>query len=99
MAAPIGYGLWLWFKSSPMAQGAAALGAVLAAFWAFMTLRDRRIRRQAKAEAKREVIEQIEEQTDEAVQRVEDERARVRDLNDAERMRLARESPYNRRRM
>ena len=50
MAAPFGMGAWLWFKSNPLAQGiAAALGAV-AVFWSWMTLRDRRLRREIEQE-------------------------------------------------
>jgi len=99
MAAPIGYGIWLWWKSSPIAQGATAALGALSVFWAWMTLRDRRIRSEAKREARREVIEQIEEKTNEAVQRVEDERARVRDLNDEQLRKLLAKDPNNRGRL
>lgn len=99
MAAPFGFAAWMWLKNSPVAQGVAmALGA-LGAFWAFMTLRDRRIRSQAKREARQEVIEQIKEQTDEAIQRVEDERDRVRSLNDEQLRKLAAKDPNNRGRL
>lgn len=93
------YPLFQWFQSNPVARWVAGIGAGLAAFWAFMTLRDRRIRRQAKAEGKREVIEQIQEKTDEAIQRVEDDRARVRSLNDEQLRKLLAKDPNNRGRL
>lgn len=93
------YGIFNWFAANPVARWVAGIAAGLAAFWAFMTLRDRRIRKEAKEEGKQEVIQEITEQTNEAVERVEDERERVADLNDAERLRLAAKSPNNRGRM
>lgn len=96
MAAPLGFGLWMWFRNSPMAQGAAALGAVLAAFWAFMTLRDRRIRRQAKAEGKREVIERIEIKETELKEAANEAENRItRDLNERSLRDVAARSPEN----
>ena len=84
-----------WFAANPAAQWAAGIGAGLVTFWGWISLRDRR----RDKETKRKVLDKIEEKTDEAVQRVEDERERVSDLNDAERLRLAARSPNNRGRL
>jgi lipopolysaccharide export LptBFGC system permease protein LptF len=99
MGAPIGYQLWLWFKSNPWAQAAAVIGAAYVTFRIWLASKVKRERREAAEEAREEVIEQIEEQTDEAIQRVEDDRAAVADLNAAELRRLAASSPNNRGRL
>lgn len=96
--------MWLfpvfrWFQANPLAQWIAGIGAALAAFWAWISLRDRRIRREARKEAKREVVEEIQEQTDETLQRIEDDRAAVRDLNEQQLRQLAEDSPNNRGRL
>jgi len=93
------YPIFTWLQSNPAARWAAGIGGALALFWGWMTLRDRRIRSQAKQEARREVIEQIQEKTDEAVKRVEDDRARVRDLNDEQLRKLLAKDRNNRGRL
>lgn len=97
MAAPIGYGLWLWFRNSPMAQGAALLGAALAAFWAFMTLRDRRRDKRAKAEGQREVIERIETKEAQLKEAANEAENRITEQLNADSLRnVAARSPENR---
>lgn len=96
MAAPFGFAAWMWLKNSPVAQGVAmALGA-LGAFWAFMTLRDRRIRSQAKREAQREVIERIETKEAELKDKANEAENRItRDLNTRSLRDVAARSPQN----
>jgi hypothetical protein len=60
MAAPIGYGIWLWFKSNPAAQWAAGIGAGLLLFFSWLGLRDRRIRREERLKQRAENMRQKE---------------------------------------
>jgi len=96
---PVGYSIWLWFRSNPAAQAVAGVVAVYVAFRLWLARKIRREREDAAKEAVEQVTEQIQEKTDEAIQRVEDERQRVADLNDSERLRLAAGSPHNRGRL
>ena len=73
------YGVFDWFSRNPAAQWAAGIGAALAAFWGWMTLRDRRIKKEARKEGRQQVIEEVKEQTDE---RVEDAREAARSTDD-----------------
>ena len=91
------YPLFQWFQSNPVARRVAGIGAALAAFWAFMTLRDRRIRRQAKAEGKREVIERIETKEAELKEAANEAENRITaDLNERSLRDVAARSPENR---
>jgi len=93
------YGVFDWFSRNPAAQWAAGIGAALAAFWGWMTLRDRRIQKEARKEGRQQVIEEVKEQTDE---RVEDAREAARstdDLNAAELRQLRARDPNNRSRL
>jgi hypothetical protein len=99
MIAPWGYSIWVWIKTNPLAQWLLGIGAAWIAFRIWLASKVKRERREAAEEAREEVIEQIEEQTDEAIQRVEDDRAAVADLNAAELRRLAASSPNNRGRL
>jgi TRAP-type C4-dicarboxylate transport system substrate-binding protein len=96
MAAPFGWSLWLWFKSNPLAQGvAAALGAV-GVFWGWMTLRDRRIRSEARKEGQREIIEIIETKEAELKEAANEAENRItRDLNERSLRDVAARSPEN----
>jgi hypothetical protein len=97
--APIGYSIWLWFQQRPWAQAVAGVVAVYVAFRLWLARKIRREREDAAEEAVQDVIKTIEKDTDDAIQRVEDERQRVADLNDSERLRLAAGSPHNRGRL
>jgi hypothetical protein len=99
MGAPFGYGLWVWFRSNPAAQAVAGVVAVYIAFRLWLARKIRREREDAAEEAIKDVIETIEKDTDDAIQRVEDERQRVADLDDSQRLRLAAGSPHNRGRL
>jgi hypothetical protein len=96
--------MWLWpifrwFQANPWAQWVAAGVAAYGAFRLWLAGKIRGERKEARKEGREEVIEQIQEKTNEAVQRVEDERRATASLNDAERLRLAAKSPNNRGRM
>lgn len=93
------YGVWLWFKANPAAQWVAAIVAAYVTFRLWLLAKIRRERKDAAEDATEEVIEQIEEQTDEAIQRVENERAFTRSLNEQQLLDLAAKSPNNRGRL
>lgn len=97
MAPPFAYGFWLWLKSNPIAQGVAmALGA-LSVFWAWMTLRDRRIRSEATKEARREVIEKIETKEAQLKEAANEAENRITEQLNADSLRnVAARSPENR---
>jgi membrane protein implicated in regulation of membrane protease activity len=88
-----------WFQTNPWAKWVAGIAAAFVAFRVWLWRKIKSERKDAKAEGKREVIEQIEEKTNEAVQRVEDDRARVRDLNDEQLRKLIAKDPNNRGRL
>lgn len=92
---PILWKLFDWIANNKTAQWVLGILTLAGLYKAYERLRDNRIRK----EVKEQVFEQIEEQTDEAIERVEQERERTADLNDAERLRLASESPHNRGRL
>ncbi len=96
---PIGYSFWLWLKANPWAQAVAFVVAVYIAFRLWLARKIRREREDAAEEAVEQVTEQIQEKTDEAIQRVEDDRAAVRDLNNEQLRKLAEASPHNRGRL
>lgn len=84
MAPPIGYKLWLWFQSNPIAQGIALAVAVFAGFRMWLGLRDRRVMREIedkiekKAEASaRSVSRKTKEKTDEVIRESEAARAGI----------------------
>lgn len=78
------YGVFDWFSRNPAAQWAAGIGAALAAFWGWITLRDRRRDREKEREIEleaerksRQVIEKAEERTNEVIQEAEEARADI----------------------
>jgi membrane protein implicated in regulation of membrane protease activity len=93
------YPVFRWFQANPWAKWVAGIAAAFVAFRVWLWRKIKSERKDAKAEGKREVIEQIEEKTNEAVQRVEDDRARVRDLNDEQLRKLLAKDPNNRGRL
>jgi len=97
--APIGYSIWLWFRSNPAAQAVAGVVAVYIAFRLWLARKIRREREGAAEEAVEQVIETIEKETENAVQRVEDDRDVVRLLNEQQLRDLAARSPHNRGRL
>ncbi len=97
--APIGYSIWLWFRSNPAAQAVAFVVALYIAFRLWLARKIRREREDAAEEAVEQVTEQIQEKTDEAIQRVEDDRAAVERLNSEQLRKLAEASPHNRGRL
>jgi hypothetical protein len=92
---PILWRLFDFVANNKTAQWIIGILTGVTLYKAYERLRDNRIRKEAEAK----VIEKIQEQTDDAIQRVEDERQRVADLNDSERLRLAAGSPHNRGRL
>ena len=96
---PFGWGLWTWFRSNPAAQWAAGIGAAYVTFRIWLASKVKRERREAAEDAREEVIEQIEKETDDAIQRVEDDRAAVERLNAEQLRKLAAASPNNRGRL
>jgi hypothetical protein len=96
---PFGYSIWLWLKANPAAQWALAIGGVWITFKLWLARKIRSERKDAAEDATEEVIEQIEKETDDAIQRVEDERAATRALNEQQLLDLAAKSPNNRGRL
>ena len=97
--APFGYSLWLWFRSNPAAQAVAAVSVLYVTFRIWLARKIGRVRKEAADEAREEVIEAIEKDTDDAIQRVEDDRAAVERLNADQLRKLAEASPHNRGRL
>ena len=97
--APFGYSFWLWLKANPAAQWALAIGGVWITFRLWLRAKIRSERKDAAEDATEEVIEQIEKETDDAIQRVEDDRAAVERLNAEQLRKLAASSPNNRGRL
>jgi flagellar biosynthesis/type III secretory pathway M-ring protein FliF/YscJ len=85
-----------WFAANPLAQWFAGIVAAYVTFRLWLGARLRRERKEARKEGREDVIDEIEEQTDEAIQRVEDERDAVRSLNEQQLRDLAAKSPHNR---
>lgn len=96
---PLGYSLWVWLKANPIAQYALAIGAAYIAFRVWLAGKVRRARTEGRIEGERQIIDQIEEQTNDTLQRVEADRAIVRDLTDDELRKSAEASPHNRGRL
>jgi lipopolysaccharide export LptBFGC system permease protein LptF len=96
---PFGYGLWVWLKSNPAAQWALGIVAAYVTFKLWLRAKIRSERKDAAEDATEEVIEQIEKETDNAIQRVEDDRDIVRELNERQLRKLAASSPNNRGRL
>lgn len=67
---PFGYPFYLWLKNNPAAQWALGIGAGLAVFWSWLSLRDIRIRREATAKL-RNKIEQAQDKHEEKVHEAE----------------------------
>lgn len=93
------YGVWLWFRANPVAQWVAGIGGAYVLFRLWLARKIGAARQEAATEAREEVIEQIKEETDDAIQRVEDERDVTRALNDQQLLDLAAKSPNNRGRL
>lgn len=90
------YPVFQWFSNNPTARLIAAITGGLAAFWAFMTLRDRRIRSQARKEGAREVIDRIEIKEAELKDKANEAEDRItRDLNERSLRDVAARSPEN----
>lgn len=96
---PFGYGLWVWLKSNPAAQWALGIVAAYVTFKLWLRAKIQSERKDAAEDATEEVIEQIEKETDDAIQRVEDDRAAVERLNAEQLRKLAASSPNNRGRL
>jgi hypothetical protein len=96
---PFGYGLWVWLKSNPAAQWSLGIVAAYVTFKLWLRAKIRSERKDAAEDATEEVIEQIEKETDDAIQRVEDDRAAVERLNAEQLRKLAASSPNNRGRL
>lgn len=96
---PFGYSIWLWLKANPAAQWALAIGGVWITFRLWLGRKIRNERKDAAEDATEEVIEAIEKETDDAIQRVEDERRATADLNAEQLRKLAAGSPHNRGRL
>ena len=97
--APFGYSLWVWFRSNPAAQWVAGITVAYVTFRIWLARKIGRERKEAAEEAREEVIEAIEKDTDDAIQRVEDDRAAVERLNADQLRKLAEASPHNRGRL
>jgi hypothetical protein len=93
------YAIWLWFKANPAAQWVAGIGGAYVLLRVWLARKIGAARQEAATEAREEVIQQIEEQTDDAIQRVEDERDATRALNEQQLLDLAAKSPNNRSRL
>ena len=82
------YPVFEWFANDPVGRTVAWVTGGLAAFWAFITLRDRRIRKEEKVrselearKAKDQAIEKLEEQSNERLEKAERARASVPDAD------------------
>lgn len=80
------YPIFNWFSNDPVGRSIAWGTAVLGVVWGYLTLRDRRVRRQAEKEielkaqkAKDKVIERQKEQADERLEKAERARDSVDD--------------------
>ena len=69
------YGLWVWFRNNPLAQGIAAAVAGVVLFFGWLGLHDRKVRREAslKSEIKArktadKIINRMEEESDERIE-------------------------------
>jgi hypothetical protein len=78
------YPIFRWFQANPLAQWIAGISAALAAFWGWMTLRDRRRDREKEREIEleaqdksRQVIAKAEEKTDETIRKSDEARADI----------------------
>lgn len=70
------YGLWVWFRNNPLAQGIAAAVAGLVLFFGWLGLHDRKVRREAhlKSEIKArktadKVLGKLEKESDERIEK------------------------------
>ena len=78
------YGIFDWFADRPAARWAAGIGAAFAAFWAWITLRDRRRDREKEREIEleaqeksRQILTKAEEKTDAVIKQAEEARADI----------------------
>jgi predicted membrane metal-binding protein len=83
---PAGYGLWLFLKNNPAARWAAATVAALVAFFTWLALHDRKVRREANAKGQikaekqaREAIQAVKERTNETIEKADKARDAVPD--------------------
>ena len=70
------YGLWVWFRNNPLAQGIAAAVAGLVLFFGWLGLHDRKVRREArlKSEIKArktadKVLGKLEKESDDRIEK------------------------------
>lgn len=70
------YGLWVWFRNNPLAQGIAAAVAGLVLFFGWLGLHDRKVRREAslKSEIKArktadKIITKMETESDDRIEK------------------------------
>ncbi len=90
--APFGYGVWMWLKGNPVAQGILAAGVGLSLLWGYLGLRDGRVRRdermKSEVKARKTASKVIAKQKDEANERlkeIEDAGAKaVKDMPDGD---------------
>jgi len=80
------YGLWVWFRNNPLAQGIAAAVAGVVLFFGWLGLHDRKVRREANAKGQikaekqaREAIQAVKERTDETIEKADKARDAVPD--------------------
>ena len=81
MAAPFGYGVWVWLRNNPLAQGAAMAVGAWAIFWGWLRLRDRRQKVAIEQElelkserAAREVVQTAREKSHEIIREAQEAR-------------------------
>lgn len=70
------YGLWVWFRNNPLAQGIAAAVAGVVLFFGWLGLHDRKVRREAslKSEIKArktadKIISRMEDESNERIEK------------------------------
>jgi hypothetical protein len=70
------YGLWVWFRNNPLAQGIAAAVAGVVLFFGWLGLHDRKVRREAslKSEIKArktadKIISRMEKESNERIEK------------------------------
>ena len=78
------YGIFDWFARNPLAQWIAGISAALAAFWGWMTLRDRRRDRNKEREIEleaqqksRQILTDAKDKTDETIRKSDEARADI----------------------
>tara|TARA_R110002111_G_scaffold170741_4_gene236446 strand:- start:3152 stop:3460 length:309 start_codon:yes stop_codon:yes gene_type:complete len=82
----VGYPIWLFLKNNPAARWAVGIGAAVVAFFTWLALHDRKVRREANARGQikaekqaREAIQAVKERTDETIEKADKARDAVPD--------------------